>query len=272
MPRKHSPRGRATRRAVRPSADDPLRSGPTIIGPPPPFSLVIPTYNQRQQAIASAIEARAHLDAVFGSRAELIVVDDGSRADEALASSDFPDRVKLIRHVRNQGKGGAVRSGILDARGEYVVFTDSDLPFTLDPLEGTASALADGADVVIGDRLMPESECLAEVTPMRQLSSAVFTFMVTKLVGLPFRDTQCGYKGYRRRPAHQLYARLDTLSFAFDVEVLARAVCLGYSIQRQPLRLVNNDATTVRLSRHAPHMLFDMARIAWHVRRNHYAV
>lgn len=250
---------------------DPLRTGPTIIGARPPFSLVIPAYNQRQQAIASAFEARAYLDATFGTRAELIVVDDGSAPPERLRSADLPERTKLVQHVRNEGKGSAVRSGILDARGEYIVFTDSDLPFTLEPLGDTVQALADGVDVVIGDRLLPESECVAEVTAMRRLSSAIFTFMVMRLVGLPFQDTQCGYKGYRLRAAHQLYARLETLSFAFDVEILARAVALGYTIQRQPLRLVHNETTTVRLSRHAPRMLFDMARIAWHARRNHYA-
>jgi glycosyltransferase involved in cell wall biosynthesis len=220
--------------------------------------------------IESAFAARAHLDHTFGTRAELIVVDDGSMPAESLRSQDLPQRTKLVRHVRNEGKGGAVRSGILDARGECVVFTDSDLPFTLEPLATTAAWLADGSDVVIGDRLLPESECVAEVTPMRQLSSVVFTFMVMRLAGLPFRDTQCGYKGYRLRAAHQLYARLDIPSFAFDVEILARAIGLGYSIRRQPLRLVNNDASTVRLSRHAPRMLFDMARIAWHVRRKNY--
>jgi dolichyl-phosphate beta-glucosyltransferase len=199
------------------------------------------------------------------------VVDDGSVAPEGLRSQDLPGRSKLVQHVRNEGKGSAVRSGVLDARGEYVVFTDSDLPFTLEPLETTATWLADGVDVVIGDRLLPDSECVAEVTPMRQLSSVVFTFMVMRLVGLPFHDTQCGYKGYRLRAAHQLFARLETLSFAFDVEILARATAMGYSVRRQPLRLVNNDASTVRVSRHAPRMLFDMTRIAWHMRRDHYA-
>lgn len=220
--------------------------------------------------IESAFEARAHLDAVFGTRAELIVVDDGSIAAESLTSRDLPERSKLVQHVRNEGKGSAIRSGILDARGEYVVFTDSDLPFTLEPLETTVAWLAEGADLVIGDRLLPESECVAEVSPMRRLSSVVFTFMVMQLAGLPFRDTQCGYKGYRLRAAHQLYARLRTLSFAFDVEILARAIAMGYSIRRQPLRLTNNEASTVRLSRHAPRMLFDIAGIAWHVRRKHY--
>lgn len=220
--------------------------------------------------IESANQARDYLDDVFGTRAELIVVDDGSEPDERPKERDLPARTKLVRHVRNEGKGSAVRSGIMDARGEYVVFTDSDLPFTLEPLEATVTWLREGADLVIGDRLMAESECVAEVTPMRRLSSVVFTFMVTRLVQLPFEDTQCGYKGYRLRAAHQLYARLRTLSFAFDVEILARALALGYSIRRQPLRLINNDDTTVRLSRHAPRMLFDMLRIAWHVRHQDY--
>ena len=168
------------------------------------------------------------------------------------------------------GKGAAVRSGILDARGEFVAFTDSDLPFSLEPLAQTVAWLRDGADVVIGDRLLPDSACAATVTRARQASSVVFTFMVQRIVGLPYDDTQCGYKGYRLRVAHALYARLDTTSFAFDVEVLARAVAMGYVIRRQPLRLVHNDDSSVRLSRHAPRMLFDMLRIAWHVRRGDY--
>ena len=90
----------------------------------------------------SAVTARAHLDDVFGTRAELIVVDDGSTGAEKMRSPDFPERIQLVQHVHNMGKGSAVRSGLLDARGEYVVFTDSDLPFTLDPLAAYFSGIA----------------------------------------------------------------------------------------------------------------------------------
>lgn len=220
--------------------------------------------------MASAHEATDYLASTFGGAAELIVVDDGSEASKAIAESDLPAGARLLTHPTNVGKGGAVRTGVLGARGTYVVFTDSDLPFSLDPLPTTLAWLEDGADVVIGDRELTESECAVEVTAMRRLSSFVFTFMVRRIVGLDFLDTQCGYKGYRTEVAQRLFERLAVMSFAFDVEVLARAVRGGYTIRQQPLRLVNNEDTSVRLSRHAPQMIADMLTIAVRARRGEY--
>lgn len=198
------------------------------------------------------------------------MVDDGSRPDQVPDRADLPPEVVLLHHPTNLGKGGAVRTGVLAARGAYVIFTDSDLPFSLDPIPTTVAWLRDDADVVIGDRLLPDSECHVEVTAMRRLSSAVFTFMVRRVVGIDFRDTQCGYKGYRAAVARHLFEPLEVLSFAFDVEVLVRAIKAGYRIRRQPLRLVHNEDTSVRLSRHAPQMLFDMARIGLRARMGRY--
>jgi glycosyltransferase involved in cell wall biosynthesis len=192
---------------------------------------------------------------------ELIVVDDGSRPAEALAEADLPPGVVLVRHPRNVGKGGAVRSGVARARGAFVVFTDSDLPFSLDPIPETLARLRGGADVVIGDRLHPQSAARVEVGALRRLSSLVYTWMVRGLLGLPFPDTQCGYKGYRRPVAEDLFARLEVTSFAFDAELLLRATRAGYRIERQPVQLVHNDDSSVSLARHAPGMVLDMARL-----------
>lgn len=231
---------------------------------------MIPTYNQRHRIGPAAHEAAAFLAARWGERAELIVVDDGSRPDDAPREADLPAGATLIRLPHNQGKGGAIRRGVERARGAYVVFTDSDLPFALDPLPTTISWLEQGADVVIGDRLLPESECRVEVTPLRRLSSAAFTFSVNRLVGLRLPDTQCGYKGYRAAVAKALYGRLEITSFAFDVEILVRATRAGHTIRRQPLRLVHNEDSSVRLSHHAPRMFLDTLRIAWRARRGDY--
>jgi len=108
------------------------------------------------------------------------------------------------------------------------------------------------------------------VTPLRRLSSIAFTFAVNYLAGLRLPDTQCGYKGFRGPVARHLFTALEVRSFAFDVEVLLRARKAGYSIRRQPLRLVHNEDTSVRLSRHAPRMLLDTLRIAWRARRGAY--
>jgi dolichyl-phosphate beta-glucosyltransferase len=231
---------------------------------------VIPAYNQRARTRQAAMEAAAFLAALPQERPELIVVDDGSRPGEEIRPGDLPAGTACIGLPHNVGKGGALKAGIGRARGDLIVFTDSDLPFSLDPLPTTLAWLRADADIVIGDRLLPESECEAPVTPMRRLSSAVFTFMVKRLCGLAFDDTQCGYKGYRGPVAKTLFAQLETTSFAFEVEVLLRATKAGYRIRRQPLRLVHNEDSSVRLSSHAPRMMADTLRIAWRNARGRY--
>jgi hypothetical protein len=149
------------------------------------------------------------------------------------------------------------------ARGLYVVFTDSDLPFSLDPIERTLATLREGADVVIGDRLHPESSASAPLGPLRRLSSAVYTWLVNHALGLDYADTQCGYKGYRAAAARELFGRLRVTSFAFDAELLLRAHAAGHRIVRQPVRLVHNEDSSVSLLKHAPGMLWDVARLAW---------
>lgn len=219
----------------------------------------------------AAGEAAGFLRDRFGDAAELIVVDDGSRPEQVPLASELPPGTALVALPANEGKGGAVRAGVLRARAEFVLFTDSDLPFGLEPIPTTLAWLRDGTDIVIGDRLLPESECAAPVTAMRRLSSATFTWVVKHLVGLRLPDTQCGYKGYTTRVARSLFSALEIRSFAFDVEILRRALSAGYTVRRQPLTLMHNEDTSVRLSQHAPQMFADTLRIAWRYRTGHYA-
>jgi dolichyl-phosphate beta-glucosyltransferase len=234
------------------------------------LSLVIPAYNQRARSTRAAATATAFLQSHYGADAELIMVDDGSEPEQALRETELPPGTTLVRHPQNLGKGGAVKSGVARARGEYIVFTDSDLPFTLEPVATTLAWLREGADVVIGDRLHPDSHAEIDVTPTRRLSSVVYTWMVNRLIGLDYPDTQCGYKGYRATLAQELFAQLEITSFAFEVEFLLRAHAAGARIRRQPLRLLHDEDSSVRLSRHAPRMLLDVVRIAWRARRGHY--
>jgi dolichyl-phosphate beta-glucosyltransferase len=236
---------------------------------PPTLSLVIPTYNQRERTRRSLIEAKAFLEAQPFD-VELIVVDDGSAPGEGSVPEDMPSEVQLLRLPRNQGKGGALRAGILHSKGQYVIFTDSDLPFTLEPLPTTLAWLREGADMVIGDRLHPDSEAAADVTRARRLSSAIFTFLVSGIAGLDLPDTQCGYKGYRGDLARELFATLETTSFAFEIEIIVRALRRGARLRRQPVHLTHNEDTSVRLSKHAPRMALDTLRIAWRAARGKY--
>ena len=249
-----------------------------MIEPPPravsyaplTLSLIIPAYNQRARSTRAAATAMAFLRTQYAERAELILVDDGSEPEQRLAEIDLPPGTTLVRHPRNLGKGGAVRSGVARARGEYIVFTDSDLPFSLEPVATTLAWLREGTDVVIGDRLHPDSHAAIEVTQARRLSSVVYTWMVNGLLGLDYPDTQCGYKGYRAPVAKEIFAKLEVTSFAFEVEFLLRAHAAGYRVRRQPLQLVHDEDSSVRLTRHAPRMLLDVMRIAWRARRGRY--
>lgn len=232
---------------------------------------MIPSYNQRDRTRRAVAEALEYLHGLENERVELIVVDDGSEPGAGVQASDLPAGAELLALPTNVGKGGALRAGIARTRGEYVIFTDSDLPFSLDSIPITLAWLRDDADMVIGDRLLTDSVCELEVTPMRRLSSMVFTFMVKGLCGLKaFDDTQCGYKGYRGEVARRLFAQLEITSFAFDVEILLRALKAGYRIRRQPLRMINNQDSSVRLSRHAPRMVRDTLLIAARNARGHY--
>jgi glycosyltransferase involved in cell wall biosynthesis len=196
--------------------------------------------------------------------AEIIVVDDGSDPGQAVQASEVGSRIKILRNTKNLGKGGAIRHGVLEASGEMIVFTDSDLPFTLEPVTQTIKLLNQGYDIVIGDRLHPESKCQTHVSWIRRLSSQMFTFLVNVVIGLPFRDTQCGYKAYRSAVAKDLFKTGVIESFSFDVEMLLIAVRRGYRIISQPIHLVNNETTTVRLGKHGREIIRDILLIKLH--------
>ena len=242
----------------------------TVSHGPITLSLVVPAYNQRARSTRAAVAAGEFLATHYGDGAELVVVDDGSAPEQRLRAEELPAGAVLVALPENLGKGGAIRSGVARARGDYVVFTDSDLPFGLEPLGTTLAWLREGADIVIGDRLHPESQAEIDVTSTRRASSVVYTWMVSRLCGLDYPDTQCGYKGYRRDVAQALFSRLEVTSFAFEVEILLRAQSAGYRVRRQPLHLLNDEDSSVRLTRHAPRMLLDVLRIALNARRGRY--
>jgi dolichyl-phosphate beta-glucosyltransferase len=226
----------------------------------PQLSLIIPSYNDRERTLRSCKICVEYM-ASHQINAEIIIVDDGSDPQQAIHATDVNAGVRILRNPKNLGKGGAIRHGVLEARGEIIVFTDSDLPFTLEPLPQTIELLNQGYDIVIGDRLHPKSECRTAVSWMRRISSQVFTFLVNAVIGLPFRDTQCGYKGYRAVVAKELFKTGLIQSFSFDVEILLIAFRRGYRIATQPIYLVNNETTTVRLGRHGREIIRDILRI-----------
>jgi dolichyl-phosphate beta-glucosyltransferase len=208
------------------------------------LSVVIPCYNEAERLPGTL---RAYLAQLAGGpgQVEVVVVDDGSTdataaVAEAVAADDA--RVRLIRSEPNHGKGFAVRTGMLAASGELLVFTDADGSYGPGEVGRVVAALADHP-VAIGTRVHDGTTG----TVGRRIASRVFNRTLRLLLRLPFRDTQCGLKGFRREVARELFGRARVDGFAFDVEVLLLARRLGLAVAQVPVRAQERDGSRVRL-------------------------
>lgn len=236
----------------------------------PDLSLILPCYRAAPLARRSADRLSAYL----GRRPltwELIVVDDGGGDFPHSAFDDLPE-VRLIPLPANLGKGGAVRAGMLAASGDVRIFTDVDLPYDLDLIPTMASIIRDrGFHMVIGDRSLPSSRYLTEISFPRKLTSALFTGFVGTMVTGGFFDTQCGLKAVRADVAEELF-RLQRLDrFAFDVELVYLALKHKLDVHRIPVQLRNNETSSVRLWRDAARGFVDVFRIKANQLRGLYA-
>jgi glycosyltransferase involved in cell wall biosynthesis len=223
------------------------------------LSLILPCFNEADRLPATLATYLAHLPVDPGA-VEILVVDDGSSdatAEVAQAVAARDTRVRVLRSQPNHGKGFAVRTGMLAAAGNLLLFTDADGAYGPADLERVVLALAE-APVAIGTR-RPDSG-----TPLaRQVASRAFNQALRVLSDLPFTDTQCGLKAFRREAAHQLFGRAKVNGFAFDVELLLLARRLGLPVAEIPVRAQARFGSRVRVLADGRRMLGEV----WSVRR-----
>jgi len=235
----------------------------------PDLSIILPCYRAGELACRSVSELVPALEN-SGYSWEVIVVDDGGGdlADSALPADG---RVRLIRLPVNQGKGAAVRAGMLAATGRVRVYTDVDLPYDTSLLIVAARyVLERGFHMVVGDRTLPTARYAKEISRDRRIASSAFSAFVGKLVTGGFFDTQCGLKAMRGDIAQLVFRFTRINRFAFDVEVLYIALIARLDIKRIPVELRNNDTSSVRLVRDSAQMLFDVFRMKYYRLRRHY--
>lgn len=227
------------------------------------LSVVIPVYNEERRIVDTISRLSGYLSRQSHT-GEVIISDDGSHdGGPALVSElfDGDGLIRLIRTEKNQGKGAAVRRGILAARGEHIIFTDADLSYPVETIGRCLEALAE-CDVVAGSRNLPESEIAIEPPLLRRLAGPVFKGAVRKLVLPGFSDTQCGFKGFRREAAREIFNQCTIDGFAFDVEVLALARLMDFRISELPVLLsLDSSDSSINLTTDPFRMIGDLVRI-----------
>ncbi len=206
--------------------------------PPVAFSLIVPAYNERERLPPYLEEVREYLLTVWGNAYEVIVVDDGSRDGLAEwlaeAAGTWP-RLRALHHALNRGKGAAVRTGMLEARGEFLLYTDADGATPIEAERDLRAAIEAGADSAIGSRLVRGGDVQRERHWGRSLAGRAFARLARGVVSVEAVDTQCGFKMFRRAAGLRLFRLCREAGYLLDVEVLALASRLGYRTAEVPV-------------------------------------
>jgi dolichyl-phosphate beta-glucosyltransferase len=234
------------------------------------LSVIVPSYKSAgilRKNLPVLISYLASQDYSF----EVIVVDDGSNDQGATETVCHEMNCTFRRNEKNLGKGAAVRTGMKAAQGLFRIFTDADIPYKLDAI-GTMLRYLDFKEfqLVIGDRNLQGSSYLTEIPVLRKITSIFFTRFVGTIVTANFFDTQCGLKGFRGEVADFIFKYTRINGFAFDVELLYIALKQNFEIKRIPVRLNNQEKSTVRVLHHGIRMFFDLFRIKWNNIRGYY--
>jgi glycosyltransferase involved in cell wall biosynthesis len=238
----------------------------------PQYSIVIPAFNESGR-IPATLESVVACVRQFGWNAEVIVVNDGSTDSTAALVRAIQERapeVRLIENPQNRGKGYSVRSGMLGARGEVVMFTDSDLSSPIEEAESLFAAIAGGADIAIGSRWMATSRQTHRQPLYRQFFGRCFNFVTRLVMGLPFADTQCGFKAFTRAAAQTVFQLQTIERWGFDPEILFIALKRGYRIQEVPVSWAHDARTRMSYLRDGLKMLEEVAVIRWNAITGHY--
>lgn len=240
------------------------------------LSLIIPAYNEEKR-LPSTLD---RIEAFFAgpqwpaekglALGEIVVVNDGSKDATATLVRERMAQNPLLRLVENpgnRGKGYAVRHGMQQMRCDWALLTDADLSAPIEELAALWGAVKEKrAEIAIGSRALDRSKVTVHQPWARELSGRIFNVVMRTATGLPFLDTQCGFKLFSRRAAEIVFSRQQLERFGFDVEILYIAKLHGLPIAEVPVAWANVEGTTVSLLSGA-----DGFADIWRVRRNHAA-
>lgn len=228
-------------------------------------SIVLPAYNEAER-IATTLEKVMAYAEQRGWNTEVIVVNDGSTDDTAAIvrrCADCHPSLRLVENPGNRGKGYSVRNGMLQARGDILLFSDADLSSPIDEADKLFEAIQSGADVAIGSRWI-DADLQVRRQPMhRQLFGRMFNLALRSILGLNFKDTQCGFKAFSRRAADAVFPQQQIERWGFDPELLYIAKRARLQIKEVPVAWSHREGTRINPIRDGLKMVLELFKIRW---------
>lgn len=226
------------------------------------ISLVVPMYNESAIIADTARALYKYMSENYGTDFEIIFANDGSRDNcaQIVEELNLPC-VRVVGYDKNQGKGCAVRHGVLASSGEIVLFTDADLAYGLDVIKEGADVLENGKhDLLVASRAK-HPEGYEGYTPIRKLASKTYLKVLNLFGGIKVSDAQCGFKGFNGDVGRRIFSYCETNNFAFDLELILIAQKMELKIYELPAKIINHRESKVNLVKDATRMVKEIFKI-----------
>ena len=234
----------------------------------PDLSIIIPAYNEEERLGRTLGRIRDYLaNHPFGNaETEIIVVDDGSTDGTLRLAQEWVREIpslRILSNRKNHGKGYSVRHGMLEARGRIALFTDADLSSPIEESHKLFIAIEEGNDAAIGSRALDRTLIQAHQSRFREIAGIIFNGFVRLFTGLPFHDTQCGFKAFARVRSRIIFEQQRIRGFGFDPEILFLARRHRLRVIEIPVRWAHDPATRVHVIRDSLRMFRDLLLVRW---------
>ncbi len=229
------------------------------------ISIIIPAYNEGAR-IGATLDKILACIAQRSWEAEVIVVNDGSRDKTVEIVRPYVEKhpkLRLLENPGNRGKGYSVRNGMLHAGGEVLLFSDADLSSPIEEASKLFAAIKEGVDIAIGSRWL-RTDLQTQRQPLyRQLFGRIFNLLLRLILGLKFKDTQCGFKAFTRRAAQAIFPLQKIERWGFDPELLYLAKKFSFTVAEVPVTWAHSEGTRISPLRDGIRMFGEVLKIRW---------
>jgi dolichyl-phosphate beta-glucosyltransferase len=238
----------------------------------PTYSIVLPAYNERERIAGTLDKILAHA-AQCRWNVEVIVVNDGSSDDTAemvnQRAREHPV-LRLLENPGNRGKGYSVRNGMLHAQGDILLFSDADLSSPIEEADKLFAAIAKGGEIAIGSRWVDPQLQIRRQPLYRRLFGRIFNLALRVILGLQFKDTQCGFKAFTRRSAQAIFPLQKIERWGFDPELLFLAEKFEFTVREVPVAWSHREGTRIHPLRDGIRMFGELLKVRWYALKGNY--